>query len=130
MKRVLLAILIFCLPVHGICGESGFDWESAIPADNETAIKSILISNQLVHPGQILQVCKNNESWCSAYYVSVVHFLSDNGKKYCAPKNKDKTLNINGISAIIESWLLRQPTGSKISFSNSVYKALTEHERC
>lgn len=110
--------------------ESKFDLESAVPVDNELALETILVSNDPVHPGQILHVCQNNQSWCNAYYVAVVHTLEDRELGFCAPKNKDKTLNVKGIVSIIESWLLRQPTGSKIKFSNSIYKALTEHEKC
>jgi hypothetical protein len=129
MKRVLFTILILYFSASSMSKESEFDLESAVPVDNKLALVTILVRNDPVHPGKILHVCRRNESWCNAYYVAVVHTLADRGIDFFAPRNKDKTLNVEGIATIIESWLLRQPTNSKIKFSSSIYKAITEFEK-
>ena len=92
--------------------------------------KESFVRNQSISPGMVITVCENDKNWCNGYFTAVIHNLQRKNVKFCLPVNKVGRQVDEGIWSIIKSWLYRQPNEIKITFSNAVLSALTEHVQC
>ncbi|QUJ70468.1 hypothetical protein KDD30_20460 (plasmid) [Photobacterium sp. GJ3] len=99
-------------------------------SDGRDLIREALERGLEVEPMMIISSCSAQDKWCQGYMSAVVQSLDTAKVEVCLPKNDVGKPVQDGLWAIVESWLYRQPKDTKVSLFSAIYKALTEHTTC
>ena len=95
-------------------------------------LKEIATRNLELEAHYFVNLCDDIDSkeWCEGYFAAVIATLKSKDKNLCTPSNEVGRFYFDGVWSITKSWLYRQNKTEKVTFYNSIQKALTEDKAC